>query len=98
VVDKLDKVLLERSADINPDLLHQIQEAAMEEQKQQHQNSMMLSSTSNPFTFASCALPPALGLVESESESPQEVTQSLCLAAMSCPIGKQDDGCCISIG
>lgn len=33
-VDELDKVSLERLADINPDLLQQIQDAAMEEQKQ----------------------------------------------------------------
>ena len=60
MVDKLDKVLLERSADINPDLLHQIQEAAMEEQKQQQQNLMMLSPSSSPSTLPAATVPPLL--------------------------------------
>ncbi|KAL7533095.1 hypothetical protein ACHAXR_005036 [Thalassiosira sp. AJA248-18] len=53
-VDELDKVSLERLADINPDLLQQIKEgaelAAMEEQKQQQQQqqSSMLQQQSSP--------------------------------------------------
>jgi pre-mRNA cleavage complex 2 protein Pcf11 len=57
-VDELDKVSLERLADINPDLLQQIKEASMEEQKQQQQNSMMLSSTSGPSTVLASPVPP----------------------------------------
>ena len=46
-VDELDKVSLERLADINPDLLQQIKDAAMEEQKQQQQQQSNSSSTSS---------------------------------------------------
>jgi len=38
-VDELDKVSLERLADINPDLLEQIKDAAMAEEQQQQQTS-----------------------------------------------------------
>jgi pre-mRNA cleavage complex 2 protein Pcf11 len=48
-VDELDKVSLERLADINPNLLQQIKDAAMEEQKQhqQHQQHQQQSSSSS---------------------------------------------------
>jgi pre-mRNA cleavage complex 2 protein Pcf11 len=45
-VDELDKVSLERLADINPDLLKQIMEAAMEEQEQQQQQQQQRQSSS----------------------------------------------------
>ncbi len=45
-VDELDKVSLERLADINPDLLNQIKEAAMEEQKLQQQQQQQRQSSS----------------------------------------------------
>jgi pre-mRNA cleavage complex 2 protein Pcf11 len=44
-VDELDKVSLERLADINPNLLQQIKDAAMEEQKQQQHQQSSSSST-----------------------------------------------------
>ncbi len=56
--NELEKVSLERLADINPDLLQQIKEATMEEQKQQQQNLMMLSSTSGPLTMPAAPVPP----------------------------------------
>jgi len=46
-VDELDKVSLERLADINPDLLQQIKDAAMEEQKQQQQQQQSNSSSTS---------------------------------------------------
>ena len=59
-VDELDKVSLERLADINPDLLRQIKEAAMDEQKQQQQNSMMPSSSSGPSSLPAAPVVPPL--------------------------------------
>jgi pre-mRNA cleavage complex 2 protein Pcf11 len=44
-VDELDKVSLERLADINPNLLQQIKDAAIEEQKQQHLQQQSSSSS-----------------------------------------------------
>ncbi|KAL3800746.1 hypothetical protein ACHAW5_009316 [Stephanodiscus triporus] len=55
-VDELDKVSLERLADINPDLLQQIREAAIEEQKQQQKS--MLSSSSGSSNLPAAPVPP----------------------------------------
>lgn len=59
-VDELDKVSLERLADINPDLLQQIKEAAMEEVEQsQQQSSTMPKSSSTTNLAASVVNTPA---------------------------------------
>jgi pre-mRNA cleavage complex 2 protein Pcf11 len=52
-VDELDKVSLERLADINPDLLQQLKEAAIEDQKQQQLQQLPSSTipTSNAPIF-----------------------------------------------
>ena len=56
-VDELEKVSLERLADINPDLLQQLKEAAIEEQNQQHQQQL---STTNPSNTSPMFVSPPL--------------------------------------